>query len=123
MVEVRHPKNIDELEVCFDEALLKLKVYELPLLLALKVSLAVFEESLSTAIKDIPDRFSAEAAMLHHKCSFEILIPNLFKRCGLQELPQQPMAVTNSTAATVTDALNFCGRYYGVVHSYTHYHD
>jgi len=122
MVEVGYPKNIDELERYFDEALSELRVYELPLYLALGVSLVVFEESHCTAADRIPDRFSAEAAMLHYKCALEILIPYLFKRCEPHEPPQQPLVVTNDTLAIVTDALHFCERYDSVVHSYTHYH-
>jgi hypothetical protein len=122
MVEVGHPENIDELERYFDEALSKLRVYELPLYLALKVALVVFEELHCTATDRIPERFSAEAAMLHYKCALEILIPYLFKRCEPQEPPQHPLVVTNSTVATVTDALHFCERYHFVVHCYTLYH-
>jgi len=122
MVETGHPENIDELERYFDEALSKLRIYELPLHLALKVSLVVFEELYCTAADRIPGRFSAEAAMLHYKCALEILIPYLFRKCKPQEPPQQPLVVTNSTVATVTDALHFCMRYHFVVHSYTEYH-
>ncbi len=122
MVEVGHPENIDELERYFDEALSKLRVYELPLYLALMVSLVYFEESHCTAADRIPERFSAEAAMLHYKCGLEILIPYLFRRCEPQEPPQQPLVVTNSIFATVTDTFHFCERYHFVVHSYTQYH-
>jgi len=60
MVEVGHPENIDELERYFDEALSKLRVYELPLYLALKISLVVFEELHCTATDRIPEHFSAD---------------------------------------------------------------
>jgi hypothetical protein len=122
MVQVGHPENIDELEQYFDEALSKLKIYELPLYLALKLSLVVFEELHCTVADRIPERFSADAAMMHYKCALEILIPYLFKRCEPQEPPQQPLVVTNSTLATVIDAFNFCERYSSVVHCYTLYH-
>jgi hypothetical protein len=111
MVDVGHPENIDELERYFDEALSELRVYELPLYLALGISLVVFEELHCTAADRIPDRFSAEAAMLHYKCALEILIPYLFERCEPQEPPQRPLEVANDTLDIVTDALHFCERY------------
>jgi hypothetical protein len=122
MAEVWQPGNIDELERYFDEALSKLAVYELPLYLALKVSLVVFEESHCTAVQRTTDRFSAEAAMLHYKEALEILVPNLFKKCRPQEPPRHSLVVTNDIVAICTDALHFCERYASVVHSYTHYH-
>jgi hypothetical protein len=122
MAEIGNPENIEDLERYFDEALLKLRVYELPLHLALKVSLTVFEELHCTAFDRILEHFSAHAAMLHYKDALEILIPCLFKKCEPQEVPQKPLAVTTNILATVADAFHFCERYHFVVHSYTLYH-
>lgn len=122
MSEAGRPQNIDELEQHFDEALSRLRVYELPLSIALRASLVAFEELHCTALGRIPERFSAFAAMLHYKCALEILIPNLFKRCIPQEPVGQRLIVTKNTVDTVTDALHFCERYHFVIHSYTLYH-
>lgn len=122
MTDNRRPPNIDELEQYFDEALSRLKVYELPLSIALRVSLSVFEELNCTTTAHIPERTSSFAAMLHHKDALGILIPNLFKRCRQEELPEERPIVTRSIINTVADALNFCERYQFAVHSYTLYH-
>src|SRR4030043_28042 len=119
---VGYPENIGELEPHFDEALSKLRIYELPLSLALKVALVIYEELQCTVANRISDRFSAEAAMLHYKCALEILIPHLFKRCKTQEPAQHQLIVTKSIVETVTDALHFCERYHFAVHCYTLYH-
>lgn len=122
MIEAKRPQNIDELEQYFDEALLRLRVYELPLSIALHASLVVFEE-LNCAVTDrIPERFSALAAMLHYKDALEILIPNLFKKCVPRESPGEPPIVTSNMMNVVTDAFHFCERYHFGVHSYTLYH-
>jgi hypothetical protein len=122
MVNGGYPSNIDELEQHFDTALLNLRVYELPLPLALKTSLTIFEHRHRTATKRIPDRLSAEAAMLHHKRSIEVLIPNLFRKCKTRELPKERITVTPYISTTVTDALNFCERYSVAILVYTQYH-
>jgi hypothetical protein len=122
MIEAGRPQNIDELEQHFDKVLSRLRVYELPLSIALHVSLVAFEELHGTAIDRIPERFSALAAMLHYKDTLEILIPNLFKRCRPQEPLEEQLIVTRNIVDTVTDALHFCGRYHFAVHSYTLYH-
>jgi hypothetical protein len=77
MAEDRQPKDIGELEQYFDEALSRLRISELLLNLALTVSLDIFEELFRTAQKRIPERFSAEVAMLHYKSALEILIPHM----------------------------------------------
>jgi len=122
MVDGGYPSNIDELEQHFDTALSNLRVYELPLPLALKTSLTIFEERHRTATRRIPDRLSAEAAMLHHKRSIEILIPSLFRKCKIKELPKGTITVTPYILTTVTDALNFCERYSIAILVYTEYH-
>jgi hypothetical protein len=122
MDEVGYPRNIDELELYFDEALSKLRIYKLPLYLALQVALVIYEELHCTVTRRISQRFSAEAAMLHYKCALGILIPQLFKRCGLQKSTQDPLTVTQSIVDTVTDAIQFCERYDSVIHCYTLYH-
>lgn len=122
MIEAGRPRNIDELEQHFDQALSRLRVYELPSSLALHVSLVAFEQLHCTAAHRIPERFSAVAAMLHYKCALEILIPNLLKKCRPQEPLDERLLVTRDIVDTVTDALHFCERYHFVVHSYTLYH-
>jgi len=122
MVEAKRPQNIDGLEQYFDEALSRLRVYELPLPIALYASLIVFEELDCTVTDCISERFSALAAMLHYKDALEILIPNLFKGCRPQESIREPPIITSNIIDTVTDAFHFCERYHFVVHSYTLYH-
>jgi len=122
MVDVGYPRNIDELEQHFDTALSNLRVYELPLHLALKTSLTIFEDWHRTVTKRVPDRLSAEAAMLHHKGSIEILIPCLFRKCKPQEPPKGRIIVTPDILTPVIEALHFCERYYFVVAAYTPYH-
>ena len=122
MIESGRPQNIDELEQHFDEALSRLRVYELPLSVALYVSLVAFEEWNCTATDRIQERSSAFAAMLHCKSALEILIPTLFKRCRLQEPLEQQSIIAKNILGTVTDALHFCQRYDFVIHSYTLYH-
>lgn len=122
MIEVGQPQNIDELEQHFDEALSRLRVYELPLSIALRVSLSVFEQSNCITIDHIPEHASALAAMLYHKDALEILMPNLFKRCRQEKPPEKRLIVTKSILGAVTDALYFCERYQFAVHSYTLYH-
>lgn len=122
MIEAKRPQNIDELEQHFDEALSRLRVYELPLSIALYFSLVAFEEFYCTATDLIPERLSASAAMLYHKDALEILVPELFKRCKSQEPLGEPPLVTQDIVHTVSDALHFCMRYQFAVHSYTLYH-
>ena len=122
MVDNGHPRNIDELEKHFDKALSNLRVYELPLPLALKTSLTIFENHLRTAPQRIPDSLSAEAAILNHKASIEVLIPSIFRKCKTRELPKKRITVTTDMFTTVSDALNFCQRYQVAIHVYTLYH-
>ncbi len=122
MIESGWPQNIDELEQHFDEALSRLRIYELPLSIALRLSLVAFEEWHCTATDRIHGRFSAFAAMLYCKDALEILVPNLFKRCRLQEPLKGRPIVTKSIVEVVTEALHFCQRYSFVVHAYTLYH-
>ncbi len=122
MVNIESIHNIDKLEQHFDTALLNLQVYKLPLQVALMVSLTVFEHIHRTAVTNLTDRFSAEAAMLHHKGSLEILIPYLFRKCERQEPLGEQMTVTPDILSAVNDGLNFLERYQIVVHAYTHYH-
>jgi hypothetical protein len=122
MVDDGHPHNIDELEQYLDKALLNLRVYELPLHLALKTSLTIFEDRQRTITNRIPNHLSTEAAMIHHKRSIEILIPNLFRNCKIKEPPKGKITVTPDVMKIVTDALDFCERYYFAIHVYTQYH-
>lgn len=122
MIEVGQPQNIDELEQHFDEALSRLRAYELPLSTALRVSLSIFERSNCMTTDHMPGPASALAAMLYHKDALTILMPNLFKRCRQEEPPERRLTVTGSVLGAVTDALNFCERYQFAVHSYTLYH-
>jgi hypothetical protein len=122
MVAVGRVENIGDLERHFDETLSKLRVYELPLHIALIVTLTIFEELHCTAIGRIQERFSSEAVTLHYKDALEILIPCLLKRCEQQEVPKQPLTVTKNILVTVADAFHFCERYHFVVHAYTQYH-
>jgi hypothetical protein len=122
VIDTGRPQNIDELELYFDEALSRLRVYELPLFIALHVSLSIFEELYCTTTHHVPERTSAYAAMLHHKGALEVLIPNLFKRCRQEELPKERPIVTRDIVNTAFDALSFCERYQFAVHSYTLYH-
>lgn len=110
MVGIGYPCSIEELEQHFDNALLNLRVYELPLPLALKTSLTVFEDRHTTATHRVTDRLSAEAAMLHHKRSIEILVPSLFRKCKTKESPKGKFTITQDIVDTVTDALDFCER-------------
>lgn len=122
MVDSGQPQNIDELERHFDEALSRLRVYQLPLSTALRVSLSVFEELNCTATARIRERASAFAAMLYHKDALGILMPNLFERCGEGGSPEERPVVAGDIVPIVADALNFCERYQFAVHSYTLYH-
>ena len=122
MIGAKRPQSIDELEQHFDEALSRLRVYDLPLPVALRASLVVFEESHSTVTQRIPERFSGLAAMLHYKDALEILMPNLFKRCRPEGPSGEAPIVASNILDTVTDAFHFCERYHFVVHSYTLYH-
>lgn len=122
MIEARWPQSINELERHFDEALARLRVYELPLSVALRASLAAFEEWHSTVADHTQERPDAFAAMLHCKGALEILMPNLFKRCRPQVGPEQLAVVAASISESVADALHFCQRYHFAVHAYTLYH-
>jgi hypothetical protein len=122
MTETGQLQNVDQLEQHFDEALSRLKVYELPLSIALRVSLRVFEELNCITTAHIPERTSGFAAMLYHKDALGILVPNLFKKCRQGEFPEERPIVTRNIVGAVADALNFCGRYQFAVHSYTLYH-
>lgn len=122
MIESRRPQDIEEVERHFDEALSRLRAYELPLPVALHASLVGFEELNCTATSLLPERFPAFAAMLHHKAGLEVLIPNLFRRCRPQESLEARFIGTRNIVDAVTDALQFCERYHFVVHSYTLYH-
>jgi len=84
--------------------------------------LVAFEEWNCTATDHIQAQSSAFAAMLHCKSALEILIPNLFKRCRLQEPLEQRSIIDKNILGTVTDALHFCQRYDFAIHSYTLYH-
>ena len=76
-----YPRNIYELENHLDRALSNLRIYQLPVELALIVSLTVFEERFRTIYERAPDRFSAEAGMFHHKAALQILIPQTLGQC------------------------------------------
>jgi uncharacterized protein YecA (UPF0149 family) len=117
-----YPCSIEELEQHFDNALSKLRVHELPLPLALKTSLTIFEDRHRTVTETVHDRLSAEAAMLHHKRSIEVLVPTLFMKCKTKEFPEGKITITQDMINTVTDALDFCERYYFTISAYTAYH-
>ena len=122
MERATFPRNLDELENHIDRALSNLRIYRLPVELALVVSLTVFEEWIRTTYERVPDRFSAEAAMLHDKAALQILIPQTLGRCSPSATEKKITAVTLDALADVSHALWFCQRYGTATLAYTHFH-
>ena len=102
------PRNLYGLENHIDRALSNLRIYRLPLELALIVSLTIFEDLLCRTYGRVPDGFSTEAAMLQHKAGLQILIPEIYRRCPQPTTENKAMQVTLDVLADVSDALNFC---------------
>lgn len=119
---VTFPRNLDELEIHIDRALSNLRIYRLPTELALIVSLTVFEEWFRTTHERVPDRFSAEAAMMYHKAALQILIPQIFKHCSQLATENKVIEVTLDALADVGGALQFCQRYDIATLAYTQLH-
>jgi hypothetical protein len=122
MEHATYPRNIYELENHLDRALSNLRIYRLPVELALIVSLTVFEEQFRTTYERIPDRFSAEAAMLSHKAALQILIPQILRRCSQPAIENKVIEVTLDALADVGNALEFCQRYDIATLAYTQLH-
>lgn len=112
----------DELENHIDRALSNLRIYRLPTELALIVSLTVFEDILRGTHERVPDRFSAEAAMIYHKAALQILIPQILRRCSKPATENKVIEVTLDALADVGDALGFCQRYDIATLAYTQLH-
>ncbi len=74
-------ENIEAVEKHIDTVFSNLKIYQLPIELALILSLSIFEYHVSNIKTKALDRYSEENAILMRKGGLQLLDENAIKRC------------------------------------------
>jgi hypothetical protein len=116
------PVTLEDLESHIDAILSNLKIYRLPLFMALQYSLTVFEARFDFMFQMLEHPSSRMAGMLHVKHALQVLVPELFKHCS--QIPSTKIGIKPSLSElrVAVDAIKFCERYGIVSNCFTQFH-